>query len=122
MTPLADVLRGLASSFRDQAAQVEPYNAGAAFAWRRAADAVEQQVGAALDEALTLEQAAAESGLSAETLRKKVARGDLPNAGRRHAPRVKRGDLPSRGRRPTSTAGPNAFDPDAHALRLTRGA
>jgi hypothetical protein len=44
-------------------------------------------------EALTLEEAAAESGLAYDTLQKKVARGSLPNVGARRAPRVRRCDL-----------------------------
>lgn len=41
-------------------------------------------------EALTLQQAADETGLSYSAVQKKVARGDLPNAGREGAPRVRR--------------------------------
>lgn len=115
--PLAPALLALAASFRGEAAHAEPYNAGAAFAWRRAADALETAVRTADDEALTLEQASAESGLSPETLRKKLARGELPQAGRRHAPRVRRGDLPGRARRPAASQ----YDPDADAVRLVRG-
>lgn len=46
------------------------------------------------DEPLTLEQAATESGYSADRLRHMVADGIVPNAGRRGAPRIRRGDLP----------------------------
>ncbi len=45
-------------------------------------------------EALTLEEAAAFSGLARGTLSNKIARGELPNAGSKGRPRVRRGDLP----------------------------
>lgn len=52
-------------------------------------------------EALTLQEAADEAGLSYSAVQKKVARGDLPNAGREGAPRVRRchlfGDDPEPG-------------------------
>jgi hypothetical protein len=44
-------------------------------------------------EALTLEEAARETGLAYDTLQKKISRGTLPNAGARRAPRVRRRDL-----------------------------
>ena len=45
-------------------------------------------------EELTLKQAAKESGLSYDTLQRKVSSGEIPNAGRKHAPLVRRCDLP----------------------------
>lgn len=50
-------------------------------------------------EALTLEQAAEESGYSYSALQKKIASGELPNAGSKHRPRVRRRDLPKKGAR-----------------------
>jgi hypothetical protein len=48
-----------------------------------------------LDEAaLTLKQAATESGFSARHLSRMVAAGQIPNHGRKNAPRVLRKDLP----------------------------
>jgi hypothetical protein len=47
-------------------------------------------------EALTLTEAADYSGLSSETIRKKVARGELQNVGAKNRPRVRRCDLPAR--------------------------
>ena len=44
-------------------------------------------------EILTLEAAAAERGVSYGTLQRKVAAGDLPNAGKKGTPRVRRCDL-----------------------------
>ena len=43
--------------------------------------------------ALTLTEAAAESGLRYDTLQKKVSRGELQNAGAPRSPRVRRCDL-----------------------------
>src|SRR5262245_45561888 len=50
-------------------------------------------------QALTLEQAAAESGFSYSALEKMVRRGKLANVGRKQAPRIRRGDLPRKLRR-----------------------
>jgi hypothetical protein len=50
-------------------------------------------------EALTLEQAAEESGYSYSALQKMVARDELENVGEKHKPRVRRGDLPRKARR-----------------------
>jgi len=49
-------------------------------------------------EALTLEEAALESGYSYSALQKQVAAGQLLNVGERMRPRVRRGDLPRKGR------------------------
>src|SRR2546427_10423430 len=45
-------------------------------------------------EALTLEQAAAESGYSYSALQHRLADGSLKNAGTQHRPRIRRADLP----------------------------
>ncbi len=45
---------------------------------------------------LTLKEAAAESGYSADHLGKLIRDGKLPNAGRRNAPRLRRQDLPAK--------------------------
>ena len=44
-------------------------------------------------EALTLEQAAAEAGVTADTVGRRISRGEIPNAGRKNRPRVRRCDL-----------------------------
>ena len=117
--PLAPTLESLADVWRGVAENLRAYGAeGPARALERAAADLEAALRAKADEALTLEQAAAESGYSAEHLRHLVAAGQLPNAGRRGAPRVKRGDLPKRPGRAASTN----YDPDADALRIVRGA
>ena len=45
-------------------------------------------------EALTLEEAAAESGYSYSSLQKRVSAGEIPNVGEPRKPRVRRQDLP----------------------------
>lgn len=57
-----------------------------------------EELEAALDEQdgalLNLQEAAEESGYSADHLGRLVSEGKLPNAGERHAPRIRRADLP----------------------------
>ena len=50
-------------------------------------------------EALTLGQAAGESGYTYSALEKMLRRGELPNVGERGSPRVRRGDLPRKAAR-----------------------
>lgn len=66
-------------------------------------------------EELTLEEAASYSGLTYDTLRKKVARGEISNVGEKGRPRVRRGDLPVRQSGPPS---PKADDLDSIAARI----
>lgn len=47
-----------------------------------------------LDQKLTLQEAAEESGYSVSHLQHLVADGEVPNAGRKGRPRIRRGDLP----------------------------
>lgn len=47
-------------------------------------------------EGITLEEGAAYSGLSPGTIGNKVRAGEIPNVGRKHAPRVRRCDLPAK--------------------------
>lgn len=85
---------------------------------------------AAEAEALTLREAMIESGLSEDHLRKLVAAGRIPNAGRKHAPRIRRADLPRKaGHVPPSeaptpgTTGGYDVGADARAIagRLSQG-
>lgn len=72
-----------------------------------------ETVQAAEDEELDLQTAAEVSGYAPRTLREKLAKGELPNAGRKHAPRIRRGDLPVR-----KAQGSDDFDPAAHAASI----
>jgi hypothetical protein len=92
MTPDA-----LAAAWRDRAAELRRYGAEPqAVTLEAAADELDASLRAAADTALTLTEAARESGYAPRTLRQMVAEGRLPNAGRRNAPRIRRADLPRR--------------------------
>jgi hypothetical protein len=58
------------------------------------AEELEEALAEAGDTPLTLTEAAAESGYTAEHLRRLVRENRIPNAGRKHAPRIRRADLP----------------------------
>ena len=110
MTP-----RELPATWTTRAEELAPFAPAAAEAFRRAAIELETALRVQADEALTLDEAARESGYSAEHLRHQLAAGEIPQAGRRGAPRIRRGDLPPKPRRtPTLTA----YDVDADARRL----
>lgn len=106
----------LPSTWRTRAEELEPYAPAAAEAFRRAASELEEATREAASEALTLAQAAKASGYAPRTLREKLASGELPNAGRKHAPRIRRGDLPMRGK--ACGAG---WDADEHVRSIVGG-
>jgi hypothetical protein len=83
---------------------------------------VEAAMAAMEAEALTLVEAAEESGLSADHLGRLLRTGAIPNAGRKGAPRIRRGDLPRSPRRPLASASRADYDPitDARALKSRR--
>ena len=58
------------------------------------ADELEDTLAAHLDEALTMDQAVAESGFTRQKLSKDLREGRIPNAGRSRDPRIRRRDLP----------------------------
>ncbi len=59
-------------------------------------------------EALSLDAAADESDYSYSALQKKVASGEIPNAGNKGSPRIRRCDLPRKaGRRSVELGGPD---------------
>lgn len=82
---------------------------------RGCADDLEMAMRSVAGEALSLKEAARESGYSADRLGHMIAEGLIPNAGRKGSPRIRRGDLP----RKNKTAG--AFDPAAKARELVFG-
>jgi hypothetical protein len=89
-----DRLEALAVAWREQAARYEADGQPGAALLRRVAGELEATVRAQRVETLTLQQAAEETGLSYDTVQRRVATGRLPNVGRRGAPRVRRCDLP----------------------------
>jgi len=116
--PLAPTLEELAGQWRARAQELRSWGGDApAKALERAAADLDAALAREQDALLSLEQAAQESGYSADHLRHLVADGTVPNAGRRGAPRVRRGDLPTRpGKARSST-----YDPDADAVQILRG-
>jgi hypothetical protein len=112
MTPTELVTRWLS-----EAEHLRPYNAGAAHAFETAAHELEAALREVEGEALTLQQASRESGYSADHLRHLIAANQLPNAGKRGAPRIARKDLPKRAGR----AQRSAYDPATDARSLVSG-
>jgi hypothetical protein len=112
---MTDTIAALAARWREDAELLEAYGdeRGAA-ACRLHAGQLEAAVREAADAPLTLAEAAQESGYSAERLRHMLSAGDLPQAGRKGAPRVRRADLPRKKLRADGAA----FDAAAVARRL----
>ena len=87
-----------------------------AIAYERCAHGLEEVLAAEGDEVLTLQQAAAESGYSADHLGRLVREGKIPNAGRPNAPRIARRKLLSKSNPTTplvaedTTAGDTSFE------------
>jgi hypothetical protein len=91
----------LAAAWRIRGALLRQHGAmEAAATLETVAGELEMSLRAEADTALTLTEAARESGLSADHLRHLVAAGTVPNAGRHGAPRVRRQDLPTKARAP----------------------
>jgi len=85
----------LVIAWRERAAYVEQFgDPTSARLWRLAALDLEHALKALGDETLTLVEAAAVSGYSADHLGRLVRDGQLRNCGRKNAPRVRRADLP----------------------------
>jgi hypothetical protein len=83
---------------------------------RTHADELDAALRAVADETLDLASAAQESGYSRDRLRHMIAAGELPNAGRKGAPRIRRGDLPMR-----RGVRASRFDASAAAQRVLGG-
>lgn len=89
-----DPFRALASEWRKEADMLDRRGlAREARIVESFARDLEQRLREWLDELLTLEDAAAEVNATYDGLRKRIARGDLPNAGRQGAPKIRRADL-----------------------------
>ena len=82
-----------------QAEYIRPYAPAAAVAWEKAASELERALAEQGREALTLNVAAAESGLSVDHLARLVRTRKIPNAGKHRAPRILRRDLPRKAQR-----------------------
>jgi hypothetical protein len=115
-------LRWRAASLRQWAA-----DEGTAKVYEYVADELEEINRRQGDDALTLVEAAHETGYSAEHLGRLVREGKVSNAGRKNAPRIRRGDLPHKAR-PAGLQiaghGTKRYDPvaDARSLLSRRGA
>lgn len=109
-----DCILRLASDFVADADRLDPYNAGAAAAFRDAARRLEALARERREERLSLTEAAAASGYSVDHLRHMVAEGRIPNAGAKGTPRIRRGELPRRVRKAEATG----YDPTKDALSI----
>lgn len=96
----------LIEAWRVRADELRLYAPAAAVAFEHAAEELEQHVSGAAMESLSLKQAEAESGYSADYLGRLVAKGQIPNAGRSNAPRILRRDLPRKASRLPTPAPP----------------
>lgn len=92
-------LPGLVARWRARAEELRPYAASVARAFDAAAAELDAVLEAEAGEALTLPQAAAVSGYSADYLGRMIRERRIPNAGRPHAPRIRRSDLPRKASR-----------------------
>ena len=85
----------LAGRWREEATILEKryFDPRAAELFRLHARELEEAVQDNQLEVLTIAEAAATSGFSADHIRHQVAEGKIPNVGRKGSPRVRRGDL-----------------------------
>src|SRR6266704_314927 len=87
----------LPTTWRERAAFLQQFgDPTSARLWQLAAVELEATLKAVGDETLTLVEAAALSGYSADHLGHLVRHGQLRNVGRKNAPRIRRADLPIR--------------------------
>lgn len=90
-----DPLQRLADRWRDEAEKFRSYGAEQlACSCEKHAEELEERLREWRLELLTVDQAADESGYSADHLYDLVASGTIPNAGEKGAPRIRRCDLP----------------------------
>ena len=90
-------LNELAARWLEEARTFESYDDGrGASVVKKCAAELQRCLVARGNEVLTIAQASAESGDSQDHLRSLVARGDIPQAGRKGSPRIRRRDLPIR--------------------------
>jgi hypothetical protein len=121
-------ITALVTKYREHAATLRTYGAElqAALLERVAGD-IERAKANEQNEALTVEEAAAESHYSRDHIARLVRLGAIENVGRKGAPRIRRGDLPHRAPRAADVGaiGPagtslSAIARDAVASKLPR--
>ncbi len=112
---MTNSLSALVARWREQAAAYEQDGQPGARLLHRVANELEATLREHELEALTLEQAEAESGYSYSRLQQLVADGTIPNAGDRHRPRIRRAHLP---RKPGHSALQTEGEPDLAARVL----
>lgn len=94
---MATSLESLGEHWRAKAADLRRYGASpSADALIQAASELEAVLMERESESLSLADAAAESGYSADHLARLIREGVISNAGRKHAPRIRRRDLPKK--------------------------
>lgn len=105
----------LATKWRADADVLEAYAPEMAKVCRSHADALDAALRSVDDDVLSLADAARASGYSPDRLRHKVSSGEIPNVGKKGAPRIRRGDLPLK-----KNAKASGFDAVAAARGLLR--
>lgn len=104
--PFGRLLESISERWRTEAAMLRRRGAAAqAAAMESCGSDLEEEARRFAYEAITLEQAANESGYSYSALQKMVSAGRVSNAGTSHRPLIPRRDLP---KKPGRTAGPSS--------------
>ncbi len=111
----------LPTTWRERAAFLQQFgDPTSARLWQLAAVELEATLKAVGDETLTLVEAAALSGYSADHLGHLVRHDKLRNVGRKNAPRIRRADLPIKSpTRPGRPPRPNQRD-GGQVMKLTK--
>jgi hypothetical protein len=108
----------LAGLWRERATMLRRHGADApATTLEAVAGELEASIRAAAETALSLADAASESGFSADHIRHLVSSGAIPNAGRKGSPRVRRQDLPAK----AGARRDAAYDAHADATAIRTG-
>ena len=121
-TPTENPPGELPGVWRERAALLKEYgDPNCARLWALAATELDAALQVLDEDTLSLVQAARESGYSVDHLGSLVRRGEIPNAGRRNAPRIRPADLPiksptSPGRPPTRRRKAAAGDVDIRSI------
>lgn len=114
-----DVLRTTWRARREEFARFRAIVDGATLCDALLAD-LEFTLAARDDEALTLRDAAALSGYTADHLARLIRQGRLPNAGRKRAPLVRRRDIPLKANGTSRQADADSYNVASDARSLVR--